>query len=291
MSNSLAERTYCVKCGNELSEGAKFCDKCGHPIAESALPGSRPNRRNDRQVFPPLYFGLIQLCSGIVLVSFFLPWLDLVLAKPSGWDIVRLELSWHVFLAIAPPLAALAVSFLLRLLYRDPTRIKTYYTWIEIASSIPIIAFIVAVIVIGKNFGAQSFEAILKNLPDLVKIVGVGGWGTILGLVGINILTTRLYKEGLRSLGMPSDDDLGEPGLIDQVADAMVEGRERRYVLGSASVGNIQRIREKIKQVIPADPTNCIVCDEKLKGNWKASRECHQTGMCQDCFSSYLSRL
>ncbi|PKK82033.1 MAG: hypothetical protein CVT49_15725 [candidate division Zixibacteria bacterium HGW-Zixibacteria-1] len=290
MPDSEPENAFCVKCGNELAEGDKFCGKCGTPT-QSTLAASVPSHRGDQQLLPSMYFGLIQLCSGVVIVSFFLPWLDLVLAKPSGWDVVRSGVSWHVLLAVTPPIAALAVSFLLKLLYRDPARIKTYYTWIEIVSSFPIVAFVVIVILIGKNFGTDSFKAILENLLDLVKVVGIGGWGTVLGLIGIDILTSRLYKEGLRSLGMPSDDDISEPGLFNQVADAIVEGRERSYVLGSASVGDLQRIREKIKQVIPTNPANCIVCDDKLTGDWKTSDECRQTGLCRDCFSSYLSRL
>ena len=42
---------FCVQCGNQLPEGAKFCNRCGHPVgvpAGSAPGGSqRPDSRNE----------------------------------------------------------------------------------------------------------------------------------------------------------------------------------------------------------------------------------------------------
>ena len=50
---------------------------------------------------------------------------------------------------------------------------------------------------IRAEYFRYDFGDIFKHLPDIAKLVGIGGWGTILGLVGIDVLAARLHKEGL----------------------------------------------------------------------------------------------
>lgn len=45
---------YCKKCGNQLSEGAKFCDGCGAPV-ETATQQTQQTNMYAQQNYQPQY--------------------------------------------------------------------------------------------------------------------------------------------------------------------------------------------------------------------------------------------
>ncbi len=157
-------------------------------------------------------------------------------------------------------------------------------------SSLPLIAFIILVFAMIGAFRSADFGSILKSIPDLVKLIEIGGWGTVLGLVGIDALTAALYKEGLRLLG-EEDDSEEAGGLLGQIQHLLPMRNENSSQISKVTEDHVNRVRNEINRKIPENPIKCIVCDEKFSDKWRKTEKCRKTGLCQDCLLSYLSRL
>jgi len=59
---------YCVQCGSEQAEGAKFCHSCGSPLTPTAGPESpAPVRRQPRVVGP--WLALVAVAAGVAVLA------------------------------------------------------------------------------------------------------------------------------------------------------------------------------------------------------------------------------
>ena len=148
-SNVGRTANFCANCGNKLRSGGRFCDQCGEQVL------SQDDRQGESSVaddikLPFIYKILIQTSCGVVLISFFLPWVGASIFSFSGWDILTSNISWHVLLAATVPIAAVSVAICTQLLYANPNGIKTYFYGIEIASSLPLIVIIILMWIIGE---------------------------------------------------------------------------------------------------------------------------------------------
>jgi len=275
---------YCSKCGNKLEDNSRFCDNCGEKISETDRTNKSVEYAPEIKL-PNTFYSLIQVSCIITIISFFMPWLKEGSLGINGYDLMSLAPGWYGILVITPLIAGIGVSIILILLYKEPNKLKSFFSMIEMLGTAPIIA--VAILYFKLNMNDSSGI----DLKEIVGSIGIGGWGTIIGLIGINLFTARLYKEGLKILGFQKELDAIEPGLIEQIAEGIKGKPDTRVTPGQVADNDIQLIRDKVKQVIPENANRCVICDEKYSSDWKNTKEQKQTGLCRDCFTSYYNRI
>ena len=72
---------FCVKCGNKLSETARFCKKCGNPtrnrVAPSSLGGANPPPPSRQKLPSPIMMlGVVAIVAVIITAFGVVFWLD-----------------------------------------------------------------------------------------------------------------------------------------------------------------------------------------------------------------------
>lgn len=153
---------YCNNCGSPTNPNAVVCTNCGISFKSSSLNISdlRSNENFNRAVKSPMFW-----CAVTIIISFFLPWFDLILTSITGWelkDLVRFmkatphgfKASGLVNLMYALPVSALVlcISFFANIDYIN----KWLKQWKILAGGLPF-AFLLLLLFNGANFDYISY--------------------------------------------------------------------------------------------------------------------------------------
>ena len=187
---------YCPSCGKSLPADSKFCTFCGAAIPtvevkkttepvkvvspaetrtvtrEREIVDSRPMYTPANFFNSPGFWGSI-----LVLAGFFLPWLRGT-AGATGLQLVQNDFEQWKLVLLLFPISAFII-FIQSLTGALPAGLSGFFKFIPF---LLLIAF-VAIMVMGNTDTTvkNKYGLDFHDLPNLVKIIGIGLWATIIG--------------------------------------------------------------------------------------------------------------
>ena len=198
----------CPNCGTQASDEAHFCTKCGHkfevpvqtslgenPAEENLVPTMTKTVEDETPSSNTINAGTINnvnlgnkaglIGAIMVLIGFFMPWIDLGFFSLSGFDAVFNKMGQDLeggrFLLLILPVSA--GIFLFKLFTSKGDR-----SLIHILKIIPLIFIIISALYLiskinGGRHGNYEDDSRGGSSADILKIFGLGFWFTLIGAI------------------------------------------------------------------------------------------------------------
>jgi len=177
------DEAYCGNCRALISREAVICVSCG--VATGRGAGKFASGLISKSVSWPVVAG-----AGIVLISFFLPWVDLGIISVAGYQIpskVSALSGLASSLSQAPPGASGSLTFIYFLYIVPVLGLDPMYTQLTSSPGRNAHAAVCALTIFGilaLNFG-RAFVNDSPNGPSVFNFLAIGFYGTVFGALAM----------------------------------------------------------------------------------------------------------
>lgn len=162
---------FCPKCGSEIGKGDRFCSNCGTMIEEgiSASPSIGVAGKQNL----PLIGG------AFLLLSFFMPWIDLGFISVSGFNLLKAASGAEKLLALIAWFVPIGGGITAYLAY---TKNRNTTITSLIAGAVALLVWVWLFFSIGTDIKKMS-----GSFGDVFKAMGVGLYIMLAGIVCLGI--------------------------------------------------------------------------------------------------------